>query len=389
MLQVLPLFAASLGGSVALAGAAVSVERLTSIIFSIPAGIVFRMLGAGGTMTAGATIAGGAMILASQASSVALLLVGLLLLGLGNALWKIARSTFIRMAVPEHLRGRAVSFNTAVSRVSQVLGPSIGGFVASRRGLAGAMLLRGCLAVVAAAFVLIVAFVKGRRAAGASGSKKGANSRVQAPRPICALVVEYRKAYLTAGVSTVFLMIVKLCRKALLPLVGASLELRPVAIGATMSAMGVADLVLVPLAGWGMDARGRKAVGVPAMCIMALGFAMLGTLPLVSQTTGLAAAWLVLASAIVIGAGSGCASGLNSVLGMDHAPSNSADSATFLSVWRMMSDSGALVGPVLAGLIAQETDVHVASLCVSGVGTLGALWLLCAVQAWSRSNLHP
>ena len=124
------------------------------------------------------------MILASQASSVALLLVGLLLLGLGNALWKIARSTFIRMAVPEHLRGRAVSFNTAVSRVSQVLGPSIGGFVATRRGLAGAMLLRGCLALVAAAFVLSVAFIKGRGVVGASGSKKAGNSSAQTPRPV-------------------------------------------------------------------------------------------------------------------------------------------------------------------------------------------------------------
>jgi MFS family permease len=383
---VLPLFATSLGGSVALAGAAVSVERLTSIFFSVPAGIVFRTLGAGGTMTVGAAIAGGAMILGSQASSVEHLLVALLLLGLGNALWKIARSTFIRMAVPEHLRGRAVSFNTAVSRASQVLGPSIGGFVATRWGLADAMLLRGCLAVLAAAFVLVVTCIKSGGVVVPARRKKRRGHGLETPTPICSLVFEYRKAYLTAGVSTVFLMVVKLCRKALVPLVGASLGLRPAAIGADMSAMGIADLTLVPLAGWAMDAKGRKTAGVPAMFIMAGGFALLATLPLVSEITGLGAAWLVLASAVIIGAGSGCASGLNQVLGMDHAPSGAADSATFLSVWRMMSDSGALIGPVLAGLIAEQWNVYVASLCVSTVGMLGALWLLCVVKTWSSDT---
>jgi DHA1 family multidrug resistance protein-like MFS transporter len=158
------------------------------------------------------------------------------------------------------------------------------------------------------------------------------------------------------------------------------------AIGADMSAMGIADLTLVPLAGWAMDAKGRKTAGVPAMFIMAGGFALLATLPLVSEITGLGAAWLVLASAVIIGAGSGCASGLNQVLGMDHAPSGAADSATFLSVWRMMSDSGALIGPVLAGLIAEQWNVYVASLCVSTVGMLGALWLLCVVKTWSSDT---
>lgn len=349
---VLPLFATSLGGSVALAGAAVSVERLTSIIFSVPSGIAFRLLGPSGTMATGAAIAGGAMVLASQASSVEQLLAALLLLGLGNALWKIARSTFIRMVVPDHLRGRAVSFNTAVSRASQVLGPTIGGFVATQRGLADAMLLRGCLALVASFFVVGVGCIKRKQAAAAAGGKKKKKKKKKdsgaepPPVPICRLVWDYRRAYMTAGVSAFFLMIVKLCRKALVPLVGASVGLGPAEIGADMSAMGIADLALVPLAGWAMDARGRKTVGVPAMGIMAGGFVLLGLLPEVTASTGLSPTWLVLASALIIGAGSGCASGLNQVLGMDHAPPSSADSATFLSVWRMMSDSGALLGPV-------------------------------------------
>ena len=384
---VLPLFATSLGGSVALAGAAVSVERLTSIIFSVPSGIAFRLLGPSSTMATGAAIAGGAMVLASQASSVDQLLAALLLLGLGNALWKIARSTFIRMVVPDHLRGRAVSFNTAVSRASQVLGPTIGGFVATQRGLADAMLLRGCLALVASFFVAAVGCIKRKQAAAAAGSKKKKKKDSGAetpPMPIRRLVWDYRRAYMTAGVSAFFLMVVKLCRKALVPLVGASVGLGPAEIGADMSAMGIADLALVPLAGWAMDARGRKTVGVPAMGIMAGGFVLLGLSPEVSAASGLSPTWLVLASALIIGAGSGCASGLNQVLGMDHAPPSSADSATFLSVWRMMSDSGALLGPVMAGLIAEEYGVHVASLCVGGVGVLGGSWLACAVKAWSR-----
>ena len=182
-----------------------------------------------------------------------------------------------------------------------------------------------------------------------------------------------------------FLMFVKLCRRAVVPLVGRSVGMDVAVIGAGMSAMGIADLALIPVAGVLMDTRGRKTVGVPAFIVMALGFALLGVLEELVEATGIEPAWLVVAGSVTIGVGSGLASGMNQVLGMDASPPAGPDAATFLGVWRMMSDSGALLGPVVAGAVAQRWGVQVASLCVGVVGVCGGGWLGCFVQAWRKT----
>jgi MFS family permease len=325
---------------------------------------------------------------------------------------------------PPELRGRAVSFNTGVTRLSQVIGPALGGYVARGGGgaLASAFYVRAGLAVGAALFVAAVGSCCQQRSAGstaqrqgragAKGGARGPAAGGAAPTPIHRLVRAHCHVYATSGVAAALMMFVKLCRRAVLPLAG-SLVAMPIevaraphgparspprcprgahgggcaaqVIGLAMTAMGAADLALIPYAGWLMDARGRKAAGVPAFLVMALGFAAVGLLRETSAVTGLPVAWCHFGAAMLIGLGSGLASGINQVLGMDAAPPTAADAATFLGVWRMMSDSGALLGPVAAGFVAQEWSVFGASLGVSCVAVLGSCWLGCAVrETWPR-----
>lgn len=85
-------------------------------------------------------------------------------------------------------------------------------------------------------------------------------------------------------------------------------------------------------------------------------------------------------AAILIGIGSGLASSINQVLGMDLAPANPADAATFLGLWRMQTDTGSFLGPLVAGFIAEQTSVFVASDGIAACAIFGGLWLALIVD---------
>ena len=76
---------------------------------------------------------------------------------------------------PPELRGRAVSFNTGVTRLSQVIGPALGGYVARGGGgaLASAFYVRAGLAVGAALFVAAVGSCCQQRSAGSTAQRQG------------------------------------------------------------------------------------------------------------------------------------------------------------------------------------------------------------------------
>jgi hypothetical protein len=97
---VLPLFASHLGGSALVAGLVVSIDRLSSVVCSLPASLVFHRLGPSRTMALGALVGGAACAGAGASTSPVGLIGSLLVLGCGNALWKVSRATFIRMVTP-------------------------------------------------------------------------------------------------------------------------------------------------------------------------------------------------------------------------------------------------------------------------------------------------
>ena len=106
-------------------------------------------------------------------------------------MWKVTRTSLIGVLCPPELRGRAVAFNTGVTRLAQIIGPAGGGFVEAAwpmgvHGVSFPLMLRGACNLLAALFVLAAAAT--RSSGPGSGSSSGGSGtakrrRASAPSP--------------------------------------------------------------------------------------------------------------------------------------------------------------------------------------------------------------
>lgn len=250
-------------------------------------------------------------------------------------MWKVTRTSLIGVLCPPELRGRAVAFNTGVTRLAQIIGPAGGGFVEAAwpmgvHGVSFPLMLRGFCNLLAALFVLAAAATRSSSGSGpGSGSSSGGSGtakrrRASAPSPdalgTCGLLVKHRAELLGAGVAATLVLGCNMCRRALVPLVGAELGLPVEVIGVAMTAMGAFGLATLPFAGWVMDKKGRKSSGLPGFLVLASGFGLLAAQFAHAVRSVLPATAALTLSAALIGVGTGLTGSLNEVLCVDVAP---------------------------------------------------------------------
>jgi predicted MFS family arabinose efflux permease len=124
-------------------------------------------------------IAGGAMLLGAaelalgfpQAIGISLLL--MFFVGLGAISMAATANTTIQLAVPDQLRGRTMAVYTTVFAGSTPVGGLLMGFVASRFGVAEAMVLGGAVCAV----IGVLAFVWLRRIRATTSTGAGREGR--------------------------------------------------------------------------------------------------------------------------------------------------------------------------------------------------------------------
>ena len=129
------------------------------------------------------------------------------------------------------------------------------------------------------------------------------------------------------------------------------------------------DLLLFSFGGYVMDRYGRKYCGIPATLIMGLAFACM---PLAFDEATLVCV------ALVLGVGNAISAGLVMVIGADLAPDDRT--AEFLGVYRVVTNSGSLIGPMLVGLIAHHGTLTTSAVTTGCIGFVGALWMAVTVK---------
>ena len=72
---------------------------------------------------------------------------------------------------------------------------------------------------------------------------------------------------------------------------------------------------------------------------------------------------------MLIGLGNGFGAGINMIFGTDLAPRNAA--SAFIGLWRLFSDVGQTLGPVLVGALASATGLAGSLYIIAGVGAIG------------------
>jgi MFS family permease len=116
------------------------------------------------------------------------------------------------------------------------------------------------------------------------------------------------------------------------------------------------------------DRFGRKAVAVPCIMILSIGHFLL---PLSHAFSSL------MLVALLLGFGNGMGSGIVMTLGADRAPE--VGRASFLAVWRLVSDAGTTAGPLIGAAVIALGSLALAPpvIGVLGIASAGvvAKWL--------------
>lgn len=360
IMLTIPLFALELGADVGVTALIFALAGLGNMVVVVPAGYFTSRLGDRTIMMAGVVLVSVTALFASTATTALHLSVGAFVLGGAVALWLLARLTHLSAEVPLHMRGKAISTMAGLARFGGLLGPVMAGFIALRFGYAAVFV---CVSVIALMVLgLLIVSIKTNRT---SQNEKSPSLIAIVPH----IMGRHWQTFATAGTSVFCLTVLRASRGLLVPLWGVHIGLDAGAIGLVVGAAAAIDMVMFPLAGYMMDHWGRRYAAVSCQLTLALG------LLLMPLSTGLAS---MMVFAMIAGLGNGLGSGINMTLGSDFAPPD--ERGEFLGVWRLVSDTGSFVGPVIAGGVASAIALGGAFVATSSIGIFGAFVMVFFVK---------
>ena len=298
-----------------------------------------------------------AVVMAAAAFAPNLLLLGtlLFLVGAADAVFGLARQSYLTAVTPPMRRARALSTLGGVHRIGLFIGPFAGALVVHDGEPSRAFLLAAVTSVLAWLTVVI-----SRELPGAAEIRAGEESH-----SLVAVLREHSGVLSRLGVATGAVGLIRGARGVVLPLWGEHLGFSPSTTALIFGLSGAIDMALFYPAGKVMDARGRLWIAIPSMLTMGLALALV---PFTSTVMGLGAV------ALLLGLGNGMGSGVIMTLGADVAPPGAR--AQFLGAWRLLQDSGNALGPLtLAGGAALGTLAGgIAVTAALSVGAAAALW---------------
>ncbi len=356
ILPVVPLSARELGASVPTAALIVTLIGVGSLVSNIPASLITMHRGERWAIVAGALWCAVAMALCGWTGHLGLFALGVFMVGMSQAVFSLARQSYLTEAVPIEYRARALSTLGGVMRIGMFIGPFIAAAAIHRFGIVAAYGV-GIAALAAAALL----------AARIPDLEAGAHTPTT-PAPATAPTLlstlrDHRHVFVTLGLGVMLVSAVRATRQAVIPLWADHLELAPSVASLIYGLAGGVDMLVFYPAGHVMDRKGRRWVAVPSMLLMG------SALMLTPLTDGAGA---LLLAAAVIGFGNGIGSGMVMTIGADHSPHHGR--AHFLGVWRLLSDIGSSCGPALLSLLAAMLSLG------AGIAATGLLAFAAAAQ---------
>ncbi|MEO8856157.1 MAG: MFS transporter [Burkholderiaceae bacterium] len=359
ILPVIPLTARDLGSSVAMAALFVALIGIGSLVSNIPASLITMHRGERWAIVAAAIWCALAIALCGWGSHLGAFAIGAFMIGMSQAVFNLARQSYLTEIVPIEFRARALSALGGSMRIGMFIGPFAAAAVIHQFGLVGAYGV-GIVALLVSGFV--AAGMPEPAVDVASEDGNATSPQVEVPT-ILSTLRDYRHIFITLGIGVMLVSAVRATRQAVIPLWADHLGLTPAVASLIYGLAGGVDMLLFYPAGKVMDQKGRRWVAVPSMIIMGVGLLLM---PFTHS------AWTLLAAAMAVGFGNGIGSGMMMTLGADHSPR--IGRAHFLGVWRLMADIGASCGPTLLSLLAATLTLG------AGIAVTGMLSFMAAGQ---------
>jgi MFS family permease len=324
---------------------------------TFPAGYLMDKIGRRPILLAGPILEAVGSFMTPFSHSFPELLFWRLVVGIAGQLWQQGRLLVIADTAPINQRARQMQWMTGMMRAGQLVGPSMGGFLAEYLGLWIPFAIHAALtlAVVLPSFSLIRESAPRRR--GQMTDRSAASA--EGWRPVI--------AYLLTVQILVFLVIQVMAQLSRGGQDQGSLVLYAVyAYGMRPGELGLLNTIAIMfgipvpfLTGYLMDRLGRRAVIAP-------GFGAYGLSLIVMSLTAFFPLPMsfFLASYVLVQATAGTTGGTMQVLGTDLAPA--INKGRFFAIWRTIAQVAALAAPAAYAYLAEHVSYGIGFLYLAG-----------------------
>ncbi|WP_344618340.1 MFS transporter [Dactylosporangium salmoneum] len=359
VLPVLPVYAATFGAGPTRIGALVALFALMRLATSPFCGRLGVRFGERRVLVAGLLLCAVSSALTAFAGSYGQLLVFRSLGGAGSVLFSVSALATLLAIAPADQRGRASAVFEAGFLLGGICGPALGGLLAL---IALSVPFMVYAVLLLAAAVLTMAVLRTGRTAGAEPGRDVVRL------PVLLRDRRYSVACLAALAQGWVLFGL---RSALVPTVVVAWRHDVTWVGWAFTVSAVVQALLIMPAGRVVDRAGRRpamiaGTGVAAAAITALVFVD-------------SYAWLVVLLS-VYAAGSALLNAAPAALIGDVVAGRAGSG---VAVFSMCTDVGAVVGPVVVGLIAERVSVPAA------FGSGAALLVVAFVASWTLTTVRP
>ncbi len=355
---VLPQFAASFDVGVAAASVIVSVFALARLVFAPVGGALVGSWGERRVYLTGLLIVAASTGACAMAQDYWQLLIFRGLGGLGSTMFTVSAMALILRLAPPNGRGRVSSLYAGTFLMGGILGPVVGGLLAGF-GLRMPFVVYAVALLVAAAVVAVLLKKPAPRTAddGPAPVAMELREALSDPGYRAAVVSAFANGWATFGV-----------RMALIPLFAAAvLGAGPATAGLALAVFAVGNAMALTFSGRLADTVGRRPLVVAGLTVAGLAIAAIGFIDSVPA---------FVAASVIAGFGSGLLgpaqqAAVGDIIGNDRT------GGKVLAVFQMGTDAGAIIGPVLAGMLADRLN-YAWAFGVTGAVMLASalLWLV-------------
>ncbi len=338
LVPVLPVFARSFGVDNFQVGAVVSAFALMRLACSPFCGRLIALFGERLVLAVGIYVVAVSSGLAGISTSYGQLLVLRGLGGIGSAMFTVSATTLLLTSVRHELRGRAAGFFQAGFLIGGMAGPAIGGLLSAISITAPFFFYAATLAVAGTVGLLLLRTRSARDDGAPVLPVRPLGEVLRDRRFQAACLVNLGQGWSSFGV-----------RSALVPVLVVEVLGRDTSwTGIAFTCAAVVQTVAVGPAGRFVDTVGRRpamvlGTALAAVSILAVAFAPnIAVLIAVLCVYGVSAAFLGTAPAASVGDAAGARGG------------------TPVAIFSMSSDVGAILGPLVAGFLADQVGYPVA-----------------------------
>lgn len=350
-----PLYAANLGASLALAALIPALQFIGQALADIPAACLIIRFGKRRIMILGNLLLFLAMLLRILNNQMVAFVTSILLSGIGLSLTWLSRMSWMKERVRGEQRGYAMSFVGGAMRLALIIGPLIGGYITEYFGYKVLFSIQGILHGIVLIFIILQGPAPGRDKTSFAKSLKQMQGTWN----------RNHQNILPAMLGISGLSILRVSRGILFPLWGYQLGLSESRVGLMMFIGALVDASLFWLSGLIMTRLGRKFSAV--LCTATLALAI-GFLPLAGSFAAL------VTLSILAGLGNASGAGLNLTVSNDLAPRGSPE--FFLSIWRCIQGMAGFGGPALTAWMISQIGSGNAPPLSAAMGFAAALILV-------------